>query len=30
MKKPKDCIEYVIFHELAHLIHPNQIGALIS
>lgn len=24
IKKPKICIEYVIFHELAHLIHPNH------
>ena len=24
IKKPKKCIEYVIFHELAHLIHPNH------
>lgn len=24
IKKPKDCIEYVVFHELAHLIHPNH------
>lgn len=24
IKKPSYCIEYVIFHELAHLIHPNH------
>jgi len=24
IKKPKECIEYVIFHELAHLIYPNH------
>ena len=24
IEKPKECIEYVIFHELAHLIHPNH------
>lgn len=24
IKKPKKCIEYVIFHELVHLIHPNH------
>ncbi|WP_456479727.1 M48 family metallopeptidase [Nautilia sp.] len=24
IKKPKECIEYVIFHELAHLIFPNH------
>jgi hypothetical protein len=24
IKKPKVCIEYVIFHELAHLIYPNH------
>ena len=24
IKKPKYCIEYVIFHELAHLVHPNH------
>lgn len=24
IKKPKICIEYVIFHELVHLIHPNH------
>lgn len=24
IKKPKKCIEYVILHELAHLIHPNH------
>ncbi len=24
IKKPTKCIEYVIFHELAHLIHPNH------
>jgi len=24
IKKPKKCIEYVIFHELAHLIYPNH------
>ena len=24
IKKPKACIEYVIFHELAHLLYPNH------
>jgi len=24
IKKPSDAIEYVVFHELAHLIHPNH------
>lgn len=24
IKKPKICIEYVVFHELAHLIYPNH------
>ncbi len=24
IKKPLECIEYVIFHELTHLIHPNH------
>jgi len=24
IKKPSFCIEYVVFHELAHLIHPNH------
>lgn len=24
IKKPKKCIEYVVFHELVHLIHPNH------
>ncbi|WP_269801083.1 M48 metallopeptidase family protein [Helicobacter burdigaliensis] len=24
IKKPKICIKYVIFHELAHLIYPNH------
>ena len=24
IKKPKFCIEYVIFHELVHLIYPNH------
>nr|WP_314735427.1 SprT family zinc-dependent metalloprotease [uncultured Campylobacter sp.] len=24
IKKPKSCIEYVIFHELAHLLYPNH------
>jgi len=24
IEKPKECIEYVVFHELAHLIHPNH------
>lgn len=24
IKKPKPCVEYVIFHELVHLIHPNH------
>ena len=24
IKKPKACIEYVVFHELAHLIYPNH------
>ncbi|RDU63597.1 M48 family peptidase [Helicobacter didelphidarum] len=24
IKKPKECIEYVILHELTHLIHPNH------
>ncbi len=24
IKKPKESIEYVVFHELAHLIHPNH------
>jgi len=24
IKKPMECIEYVVFHELAHLIHPNH------
>jgi predicted metal-dependent hydrolase len=24
IEKPKECIEYVIFHELVHLIHPNH------
>lgn len=24
IKKPKECIKYVIFHELAHLVHPNH------
>lgn len=24
IKKPKKCVEYVIFHELAHLVHPDH------
>jgi len=24
IEKPTECIEYVVFHELAHLIHPNH------
>ena len=24
IKKPKSCIEYVVFHELAHLLYPNH------
>ena len=24
IKKPRHCIEYVIFHELVHLVHPNH------
>ena len=24
IKKPIECIEYVVFHELTHLIHPNH------
>ncbi len=24
IKKPLECVEYVIFHELTHLIHPNH------
>ncbi len=24
IKKPRECIEYVVFHELAHLIHANH------
>jgi len=24
IEKPTECIEYVIFHELAHLVHPNH------
>ncbi len=24
IEKPKECIEYVVFHELTHLIHPNH------
>ncbi len=24
IKKPKECIEYVVFHELSHLIYPNH------
>ena len=24
IKKPKACIEYVVFHELAHLLYPNH------
>ncbi|PSM51343.1 peptidase, M48 family (DUF45 domain) [Campylobacter blaseri] len=24
IKKPKECVEYVIFHELVHLVHPNH------
>ena len=24
IQKPKECIEYVIFHELTHLIYPNH------
>ena len=24
IKKPKACIEYVIFHELVHLVHPSH------
>lgn len=24
IKKPKVCIEYVVFHELVHMIHPNH------
>ncbi len=24
IKKPKECIEYVVLHELTHLIHPNH------
>jgi len=27
IKKPRYCIEYVIFHELAHLIYPNHSSA---
>lgn len=24
IKKPRKCVEYVLFHELVHLIHPNH------
>jgi len=24
IEKPSECIEYVVFHELAHLVHPNH------
>jgi len=24
IEKPTECIEYVVFHELAHLVHPNH------
>ena len=24
IKKPQECIEYVVLHELAHLKHPNH------
>ena len=24
IKNPKESIEYVVFHELSHLIHPNH------
>ena len=24
IKKPRECIEYVVFHELAHLVHADD------
>ena len=29
IKKPKICIEYVVFHELVHLIYPNHSKAIL-